>query len=309
MSVIFGCGFARVAVKESFHKPGTTKNEADPVQRWKNYLEMLDGAARSTFAIDKTTFLKRARVIYELFRKMNSKRRNEYLKCFSTEEWTSLPQSQKSQHTLSNCRGCEVHHFAVQSLFPSTGKLKPQKVIQEALAASGNTVNSKTKPTQKAIKTAVKHIYSKINGPFENVFNISFAEAQTKVSELELQRKKSKIQKKSERRQRARQEKQRVQEEWSKRDTETMLSTRQSFSQRAKQRSSLYFETSEAAAIRVGKRKREEDLGVKKKKRHSPPPHQVQFDKENLLKEVTNMKDGEKVRLYYFTMPTKNLGT
>lgn len=197
MSVIFGCGFARVAVKESFHKPGTTKNEADPVQRWKNYLEMLDGAARSTFAIDKTTFLKRARVIYELFRKMNSKRRNEYLKCFSTEEWTSLPQSQKSQHTLSNCRGCEVHHFAVQSLFPSTGKLKPQKVIQEALAASGNTVNSKTKPTQKAIKTAVKHIYSKINGPFENVFNISFAEAQTKVSELELQRKKSKIQKKA----------------------------------------------------------------------------------------------------------------
>ena len=87
MSAIFGCGLStRVAVKESFHKPRMMKNEADPVQHWKNYLEMLDEAAWSTFAIDKTTFLRRARVIYELFHKMNSKGRNKYLNCFSTEE-------------------------------------------------------------------------------------------------------------------------------------------------------------------------------------------------------------------------------
>ena len=45
-----------------------------------------------------------------------------------------------------------------------------------------------------------------------------------------------------------------------------MLSTRQSFSQRSKQSSSLYFETSEETAIRVGERKREEDIFVNKKK-------------------------------------------
>ena len=74
-----------------------------------------------------------------------------------------------------------------------------------------------------------------------------------------------------------------------------MLSTRQSYSQQAKQRTTVYFETVEGAAVRVGKRKRPEDLGVRKKKRHSPPPHQVNFNKENLLKEVINMKEGDKV--------------
>jgi len=81
-----------------------------------------------------------------------------------------------------------------------------------------------------------------------------------------------------------------------------MLGTRQSYSQWAKQRTTLYFETADEAATRAGKRKRQEDLGVRKKKCHSPPPHQVDFDKENLPKEVRNMKEGDKVRfLAYIT--------
>jgi len=72
---------------------------------------------------------------------------------------------------------------------------------------------------------------------------------------------------------------------------------RQSFSQRARQRKALYFETMEEAGVGVGKRKKQDDLGERKKNRHSPPPNHVNFDKENLLQEVTNMKDGEKVSL------------
>ena len=50
--------------------------------------------------------------------------------------------------------------------------------------------------------------------------------------------------------------------------------------------------------VRTGKQKRQEELGERtKRKCHSPPPNQVDFEKENLLKEVTNMKDGEKVKL------------
>lgn len=283
MSLIFNCGFSRVAVKESFHKPGRTTKEADPVQRWRNYQETLGESAQSIFAVDKSTYLRKARIIYDSFRKMNSRSRTEYLKYFSLANWNGLPDSQKSEHTMSHCHACQVHHFAIQSLFPNTVRFTPQKLVQEALVENRNVANKKVKPTQKAIKTAAKHIYLKINGHFQKTFNVSFAEAQTKVSELELQQKKSKIQKKRERRQRARQEKQKVQEEWSKRDADTMLSTRQSYSQREKQRTTLYFETMEEAAVRVGKRKRQEDLGVSKKKRHSPPPHQVDFDKENLL--------------------------
>lgn len=199
---------------------------------------------------------------------------------------------------MSNCSACQVHHFAFQSLFPTTtaGKCKPQTLIRQALMESENKGNKTIKPTQKAIKAAVKHIYSKIDAPFQKVFKVSFAKAQTKVAELELQTKKSRTEKKRERRQRARQEKQKVQEEWSKRDADTLLATRQSFSQRAKERSSLYFESFKEAAARVEKRKRMKDLGQRKRKRHSPQPNQIEFDKENLLKEVKNMKDNEKVK-------------
>lgn len=295
MSLIFSCGFSRVVVKQSFHKPGSTTKESDPVQRWQNYIEMLDESARPVFTVDKTVYMKKSRIIYDLFRKMNSKSRNTYIEYFSPANWKDLPEAQKSEHTMSHCNACQVHHFALQTLFPNTVKFKPQKLVQEALAEHVNNGNSKVKPTQKAIKTAVKHIYSKIDGPFQKVFKVSFAVAQTKVSELKLQQKKDKILKKKERRQRARQEKVKVQEAWSKHDTNTMLGTRQSYSQRAKQRKSLYFETMAEATTRLEKRKRQEDLGVRKKKRHSPPPNQVDFDKENVLKEVTNMKDGDKV--------------
>ena len=45
----------------------------------------------------------------------------------------------------------------------------------------------------------------------------------------------------------------------------------------------------------VDKRKNQENLGERKPKCHSPPPASVHFEKENILKEVKNMKDGEKV--------------
>ena len=298
MSLIFSCGFARVAVKESFHKAGRAQQETDPVQRWKNYCNMFDETARSIFTVEKTMYMKKSRIIYNLFRKMSSQSRNDYLKHFSLSNWKALPASQKSQHTMSNCSACQVHHFDFQSLFPTTtaGKCKPQTLIRQALMESKNKGNKTIKPIQKAIKAAVKHIYSKMDAPFQKVFKVSFTEAQTKVAELDLQTKKSRTEKKRERRQRARQEKQKVQEEWSKRDADTTLATRQSFSQRAKERSSLYFESFKEAAARVEKRKRMEDLGQRKRKRHSPQPNQIEFDKENLLKEVKNMKDNEKVK-------------
>lgn len=130
---------------------------------------------------------------------------------------------------------------------------------------------------------------------FQKVFIASFAEAQTKVKELKLQKKKDAIEKKPERRKRARQEKNKIQAEWSKRDCDVMLATRQSLSQRSKQRKLLHFESATDAAIRVQKRKNQEDLGERTCKCHSPPTASVEFDKENLLQEVRNKKDGEKV--------------
>ena len=125
MSLIFSCGFSRVAVKESFHKPNSMTKESDPVQRWKNYLDLLDETAQTTLAVEKTTYMKKSRFIYDLFRKMNSQHRNEYLPYFSSSNWKALSKSEKSKHRLSNIDACQVHHFRTQSLFPNTTKMNP----------------------------------------------------------------------------------------------------------------------------------------------------------------------------------------
>ena len=148
-------------------------------ERWTNYKQTFgETLTQPIFTIDKKTYMKKARLIYDLFRKMNSRSRTEYLKHFSLANWNGLPESQKSLHTMSHCHACQVHHFAVQSLFPNTVKFKPQKLVKEVLEENGNVGTRKVKPTQKAIKTAAKHIYSKVNGHFQKIFNISFAEAQ-----------------------------------------------------------------------------------------------------------------------------------
>ena len=92
-------------------------------------------------------------------------------------------------------------------------------------------------------------------------------------------------------------ENKKVKQEWSRHDTEMMVATRQSYSQRAKQRKALSFETTEEAVERARKRKRQEEIDQRKIKRHSLSPTQVDFNKENLLREVTNMKDGDMVKL------------
>ena len=187
-----------------------------------------------------------------------------------------------------------MHYYAIHNLFPKGETVKSQKLLKEALIESGAKTQSKVKPMQKAIKTAIKHIYSKVNDHFEKIFKVSFAEAQTKVKELQLQ-KKDTIGKKRQRRERAHQEKNKIQDEWSRRDCDAMLATWQSFTQRSKQRKSLHFESSIDASIRAQKRKSQEGLGERKRKRHSPPTSSVLFDRDSLLQEVRNMKDGEKV--------------
>ena len=190
MSSVFSCGFSRVAVKESFHKPGSVAFESNPAQRWENHLKLLNELAHEKLAVERTLFVKKSRSVYDLFRKMNSQNRNEYLRYFSLTNWKALPDTQKSEHTRSNCDACQVHHFAMQAIFPNAEQLKPQKLVRDGLAQNESNGNVNVKPTQKAIKSATKHIYSKINVSFQKVFKVSFAEAQTKVKELKLQKKK-----------------------------------------------------------------------------------------------------------------------
>ena len=110
MSSVFSCDFSRVAVKESFHKYGSVATDSNPAQRWENYLKKLNESAHKKLAVEKTLFVKKSRILYDLFRKMNSQDRNEYLRYFSLTSWKALPETQKSVYTRSNCDACQVHH-------------------------------------------------------------------------------------------------------------------------------------------------------------------------------------------------------
>lgn len=118
---------------------------------------------------------------------------------------------------------------------------------------------------------------------------MSFAKAQTKTPELCLQEKKSQAELKKQRREKQRTEKKQMEEHWSKRDCDTMLTTRQTYMQRQEQRLALFFETPEDAEDRSAKRKGLEDHGVLKRKRHSPKPEDLQFDKDGLRQNLCMM--------------------
>ena len=69
MSSVFSCGFSRVAVKESFHKPGSVAYESNPAQRWENYHKLLDESAHEKLAVARTLFVKRSRASMICFEK------------------------------------------------------------------------------------------------------------------------------------------------------------------------------------------------------------------------------------------------
>ena len=155
MSVIFNCGFARVAVKESFRKVESASVETDPSEKWKNYLAAFEGDSQEVFAVERSTYVKKSKAIYSSFRKMNSKARAQYQDTFSMVNWKALNTVQKKQHTLSNCVGCPGHYYAIHNIFPRRETFKTRKLLKEVLIESGVKTQSKVKPTQKVIKTAV----------------------------------------------------------------------------------------------------------------------------------------------------------
>lgn len=299
MGEFFGCGFVRVAVKQSMFKPNG-KVEYDNEARWKRYLSQFETPHYERFAVENRKFFdKRAKVLSLHFKRWKTEDKSLYVEHFSLKNWKNLPEIEKKQHQRVNCQACAVHNYKFHTLFPSWGKKSStclQAVVnktKEHVLKPSNAQN--VKPTLKAIKKAAPKIYEEINEPFKELFGISFAKAQTKTPELSLQERKSTAQLKKERREKLRLEKKQIEDEWSKRDCDTMLATRQTYKQRQEQRLAIFFETPDEAENRAAKRKNLEEQGVCKRKRHCPNPDDLTFDKDGLLQEVNKMKDGDKV--------------
>ena len=298
MAGFFNCSFARVAARNSVYDENG-KFQREKSTRLQKFLSTF-ASNREAFAVTQNAFDKRLPALLQNFHKWRGEDKTKYLEHFSSTAWSSLSAAKKGLHTISSCKACQTNHLLFHSLFPlRSNRLKGSDPLSTCMreATCLRKAVKAVKPSKATIQDTAKNIYFKINEPFKNLYNVDLAEALTKVPDVGIAKSKTKAQKSKERRENARRFKQITEEQWSKVDCDTMLGTRQSFKQHDQQRKALYFESIEEAKIRTTKRKTLEEAGLRKKKRHSPDPNEVDFDKEGLLQEVNSMKEGEKVRM------------
>ena len=115
MTEVIECGFARVAARQS------TYTSCGAVQKDKNkslefFTQCFNGA--STFKVDKKIFFKKVDKIVFAFKQWRLKDKDTYLHHFSLENWRRLPEIQKLQHSVRDCKACKGHHYPFQKLFP-----------------------------------------------------------------------------------------------------------------------------------------------------------------------------------------------
>ena len=150
--------------------------------------------------------------------------------------------------------------------------------------------------TERSWKEAAKATYAATNKVYKDTFKVDLVNTLVNLPELQLKQKKSRCEAKNNRRAKAKAFKTAIEKQWNEVDYDTMLCSRQSFSQRDLQRKALSMESFESAVIRTKKRKALVEVGTRKRKRHSPDPAIIDFDKEGLRQEVNEMAEGDMVR-------------
>ena len=299
MCETFSCGFSRVAVKLCvIREDGII--DVDMKSRLTRYNSFF-GPHLGEHEIPLKTFRKRARTLldsFEKWRRRNDEEKERYISYFSSERWNSLPAAERQHHSARNCRACTFYHEAIHSTFP-TSKMrhsgKADSPIKTSKKVSTSLPKPSEKPTKRALVDTTAAVYNTINKPFKELYGVDFSEAQTQVPGLNLQTKLSKQEKRKSTNDIRRQDRDKLTELLAETEADAVLSTRQSLSQRDKKRKIQFFESRDEAEGRAAKRKQMESSGDRTKKRHSPQPATIDFDKEGLLAEVRNMHDGDQV--------------
>ena len=296
MAGFFDCGFARVAVKQSFKKQNG-KSEMDKAKQLASYHAFFGGKNEDNFRVNQKVFNKRSPTLVNCFNEWlkNPVEKSNYIEHFSSKSWSKMSAVQRTNHSRSNCRACYLEHQSYQDTFPARANcLKKPSIVRTAVDELNQQVNLQPTGTVTA-KVAVKYLYNMINEPFKENYNMNITKAMAKVPALNKKMRNSKTTAKQQRRERAREQKCIIEKHWEGMDVAALLGTRQSFSQSRKQRMALYFESKQEATIRSTKRKAQEEAGERIPKRHSPEPSSTNLDTVSLLEEVHNMKKGEKV--------------
>ena len=119
MAGVFDCGFARVAVKQSFKKKNG-KPEMDKAKRMASYLAFFDGKNEENFRVNQKVFHTKSRILVNNFNKwlQNPDEKRKYMEHFSSNAWSKLSVMQRKEHSISNCKACVLEHQSYQETFP-----------------------------------------------------------------------------------------------------------------------------------------------------------------------------------------------
>lgn len=205
------CGFAKVvaiqvareadsSVKKESKESDTKYRARLKQEQYKQYTNEFAEITQGNFNMDFTRFHKKLPNLREKFSKWNFRKKDEKLKfieAFSRDSWRKLSFARKKEHTLANCRACAVRHSTEQAYFSSQVKskvLKGKAKLNPVFTAHNEGEKLRNlipvaKPLQRDIQNTAKAIYEKVAPAFEQTFDTSFAEALSKIPELNLQHK------------------------------------------------------------------------------------------------------------------------
>ena len=217
------CGFAKIVALEIHRSTVLTRQQDESktkhqarlkLEQYNKFKSTFSSDDRDSFSIDFVKFHKKLTVLREKVNKWNVRKLDEKSKFFDTfslENWESLSDARKKEHSLANCKGCAVRYANVQAYFPVKSLLLKSKAMNNPVFAARTAAQEyyktpEPKPLQKDIKTAAKDIYNSIDSVFEKRYKTTFADALSKVTELNIQHK-SKNARRRERRQNYKQNK------------------------------------------------------------------------------------------------------
>ena len=200
------CGFAKVGALEIARGTVLPRDKDESAtkfqarlkrEQYDRFISTFSCNNEERFAIDFLKFQKKISALREKVSKWNVKKleeKSKFMTTFSIKNWMSLSDSRRKEHSLANCKGCAVRYADIQAYFPVKSpllkaKAKSNPVFVARTAAQEYYTTPDPKPLQKDVKTAAKEIYKAIDCVFEKRFKTSFADALSKVTELNLQHK------------------------------------------------------------------------------------------------------------------------
>ena len=201
------CGFVKVATIEIARKARSeARKRGDETasqfrariheEQFRLFEEIFKDLGEQT--LNYKGFVKKLPALLEKLNKWSSKKLDQkakYMNVFSLLHWKQLPTAQKREHTMSNCKSCNVRHSETLALFPVNSNNIRGKALKNPVFAASQVNDSlrgaagKVSPTQREIKSAARSIYNTIAPSFHQTYNVPLAEALSQVSELNLQNK------------------------------------------------------------------------------------------------------------------------